>query len=297
MIEIRIHGRGGQGARLAGRIVGRAGFLAGLYAQDFPLFGAERRGAPIVACARLSREPIETRGYVEEPHVVVVMDDTLLQESHAQILGGLRAGAAVLINARANERPLPATAPGVIYISINLSGIARRVIGRDTRSAVVAGAAARFIPEITADILRDAIRAELADVGVATEIVERNIKAAMESYALMPAVFLPEQRPPQPKAATPPRAFPLPFCDLYAASTIRSPGNAALRHTGNWRMERPEIELPKCKKCFLCFLFCPDSAIHLDADLYPHIDYDHCKGCMICREECPTDAITQRLEA
>lgn len=295
MIEIRIHGRGGQGARLASRIIGRAGFLAGLHAQDFPLFGAERRGAPIVACARLSRDPIETRGYVEEPDLVVVMDDTLLQENHAQILGGLRAGAAVLIDDRSNQT-LPATAPGVIFISINLSGIARRVIGRDTRSAVAAGAAAKFIPEITAAILREAIRAELAEVGVSTELVEGNIKAAMESYALMPAVFLPEQRPPRHKTAAASQAFPSSFFDAYTASTIRSAGNAALRHTGNWRTERPEIELAKCKKCFLCFLFCPDSAIHLDADLYPHIDYDHCKGCMICREECPTDAVAQRLE-
>ncbi|OGQ78563.1 MAG: hypothetical protein A3F90_01030 [Deltaproteobacteria bacterium RIFCSPLOWO2_12_FULL_60_19] len=296
MIEIRIHGRGGQGARLASRIIGRAGFLAGLYVQDFPLFGAERRGAPIVACARLSRDPIETRGYVEEPDLVVVMDDTLLQENYTQILGGLRAGAGVLIDDRSNQRPLPATAPGVFFISINLSGIARRVIGRDTRSAVVGGAAAKFIPEITADILTAAIRAELAEVGVSTELVEGNIKAAMESYALMPAVFLPEHRPPQHKTAALSQAFPRFFFDAYAAPTIRSAGNAALRHTGNWRTERPEIELAKCKKCFLCFLFCPDSAIHLDSDLYPHIDYDHCKGCMICREECPTDAIVQRLE-
>ena len=54
MIEIRFHGRGGQGAKIASRILGQAGFLAGLFAQDFALFGAERRGAPVVSFTRLS---------------------------------------------------------------------------------------------------------------------------------------------------------------------------------------------------------------------------------------------------
>jgi pyruvate ferredoxin oxidoreductase delta subunit len=88
-----------------------------------------------------------------------------------------------------------------------------------------------------------------------------------------------------------------PLDDHLYAPVIRNPANANFRHTGSWRVERPEIELAKCKRCFLCFLYCPDTAIRLDADDFPHVDYDHCKGCMICCEECPTGAITRRLEA
>ena len=57
MIEVRFHGRGGQGAKIASRILSHSGILAGLYAQDFALFGAERRGAPVVSFTRLSAEP------------------------------------------------------------------------------------------------------------------------------------------------------------------------------------------------------------------------------------------------
>ena len=56
------------------------------------------------------------------------------------------------------------------------------------------------------------------------------------------------------------------------------------------------IDLAKCKRCFLCYLYCPEGAMSLDPDNFPHVDYDHCKGCMICYEECPTDAITRRQE-
>ena len=83
----------------------------------------------------------------------------------------------------------------------------------------------------------------------------------------------------------------------FAGPTIRRRGSAALRETGNWRTERPEIELAKCKRCFLCYLYCPEAAMRLDAENFPHVDYDHCKGCMICYEECPTDAISRRMEA
>jgi pyruvate ferredoxin oxidoreductase delta subunit len=82
----------------------------------------------------------------------------------------------------------------------------------------------------------------------------------------------------------------------FNGPAIRHPASAGLRDTGNWRTERPEIELGKCKRCFLCYLYCPETAIRLDGEAYPHIDYQHCKGCMVCYQECPTDAIMRRVE-
>jgi len=150
MIEIRFHGRGGQGAKVASRMVGRGGFLAGLHAQDFPLFGAERRGAPIVACTRLSDEVIDKRGYIEEPDVIVVMDDSLLKEAPRQIFHGVRAGTPVVINTHTTEvEPPAANLPPVAFIPLDLTTIARRVIGRNILSAIVAGAVAKCMPEIT----------------------------------------------------------------------------------------------------------------------------------------------------
>lgn len=84
MIEVRFHSRGGQGAKIASRILGRSGFLSGLYAQ-VALFGAERRGAPVISFTRLSNDPIDQRGNIEEPNLVVVMDDSLLKEAPDQV--------------------------------------------------------------------------------------------------------------------------------------------------------------------------------------------------------------------
>jgi pyruvate ferredoxin oxidoreductase gamma subunit len=89
MIAIRFHGRGGQGAKLASRILGRSGFLSGLEVQDFALFGAERRGAPVISFTRLSDKSIHERGYIDEPDLVVVMDDSLLREAAKQVFQGV----------------------------------------------------------------------------------------------------------------------------------------------------------------------------------------------------------------
>ncbi len=62
--------------------------------------------------------------------------------------------------------------------------------------------------------------------------------------------------------------------------------------TGTWRVYKPVIDLSRCSRCATCWLYCPETAITLDKDGYPHIDYNYCKGCGICANECPTKAIS-----
>jgi len=78
LVEVRWHGRGGQGAVTAAEILAHAAIEEGFYAQAMPSFGAERRGAPVQAFNRISDKPIRTRGSIKEPDVVVVIDETLL---------------------------------------------------------------------------------------------------------------------------------------------------------------------------------------------------------------------------
>ena len=298
MIEIRFHGRGGQGTKIASRILGRSGFLSGLYAQDFALFGAERRGAPLASFTRLSREQIGERGYVETPGLAVVMDDSLLKEAPEQVFHGVYAQTPLFVNAdpdqlAARTRDLPAAH----YIFIDLSAIARELIGSAFISAAAAAVAARCIPTIGIAALSDAVKIEIAEFGLPADIIEKNQAAARKAYAQAPIVPV----SPAPTAAeileTAWQAVPYLGSAQFAGPTIRHRGSAALRETGNWRTERPELDLKKCKRCFLCYLYCPEAAMGLDAENFPHVDYDHCKGCMICFEECPTDAISRRLEA
>jgi len=85
---VRFHGRCGQGAKTASRILGTAAFLDGFIAQDSPLHGAERRGAPVVAFTRIARAPILERGVIAQPDLVVVADETLLRDPAARVLEG-----------------------------------------------------------------------------------------------------------------------------------------------------------------------------------------------------------------
>jgi pyruvate ferredoxin oxidoreductase gamma subunit len=296
MIEVRFHGRGGQGAKLSSRILGRGGFLAGLHAQDFAIFGAERRGAPVVSYTRVSEQPIEQRGTIDAPDLVVVMDPTLLKEAREQVFQGVGRATPVLINGSASDKiPAPAL-PGSNILFIDLSAVARRLIGRPFVSAAAAAAAAKCGRLISLEFLIEAARLELAESGMARELTEKNLAAAREAYALMPIVSLVAGvRAPAP-ACLALESGPQLNASQFIGPTIRRRAGAALRETGSWRMERPEIELGKCKRCFLCYLYCPDTAIRLDSENYPHVDYEHCKGCMICYTECPTKAITLWVE-
>jgi pyruvate ferredoxin oxidoreductase gamma subunit len=96
MIEIRIHGRGGQGAVTSAELAALAAIEEGKYAQAFPSFGPERRGAPVMAFVRVSDKPIVTREKVYEPNYVVVLDPTLLKLVNVE--AGLKKGGIVVVN-------------------------------------------------------------------------------------------------------------------------------------------------------------------------------------------------------
>ncbi len=96
MIEIRIHGRGGQGAVVASEVLVTAAFLEGKFVQSFPLFGVERRGAPVMAFARISEKPIRARYSIYNPDHIIVLDPTLIEA--VNVTDGLKEGGWILVN-------------------------------------------------------------------------------------------------------------------------------------------------------------------------------------------------------
>lgn len=96
MIEIRWHGRGGQGAKTASLLLADAAFNTGRYIQGFPEYGPERMGAPITAYNRISNSPITIHSNIYEPDYVVVVDDTLLDS--VNVTAGLKEEGAIVIN-------------------------------------------------------------------------------------------------------------------------------------------------------------------------------------------------------
>ena len=96
LIEIRWHGRGGQGAKTASLLLADAAFNTGKYIQGFPEYGPERMGAPITAYNRISTDPITIHSNIYEPDYVVVVDDTLLET--VDVTAGLKESGAIVIN-------------------------------------------------------------------------------------------------------------------------------------------------------------------------------------------------------
>ncbi len=98
MIEIRLHGRGGQGAVTSAELLAQAAINEGKYAQAFPSFGPERRGAPVVAFCRISDEPIRLRTNIYHPDLVLVLDPSILRL--VNVGAGLKKGGALITNTK-----------------------------------------------------------------------------------------------------------------------------------------------------------------------------------------------------
>ncbi len=104
MIEVRLHGRGGQGAVTSAELIAVAAINQGKYAQAFPSFGPERRGAPVQAFVRVSEEPIRTREKIYFPDVVLVLDPSL--PSIVNVTAGLKEDGLVILNSHKDEKEL-----------------------------------------------------------------------------------------------------------------------------------------------------------------------------------------------
>ncbi len=99
LVEIRWHGRGGQGAVTSAELLARAAIAEGKYAQAFPSFGPERRGAPVLAFDRISKsEPIRVRAEITEPDAVVILDSGLV--SIVNVTSGLKDGGVIILNTK-----------------------------------------------------------------------------------------------------------------------------------------------------------------------------------------------------
>jgi pyruvate ferredoxin oxidoreductase gamma subunit len=294
--HVRFHGRGGEGVKLASRIVSRALFCAGHTVQDSPVYGAERRGAPVVAFVRFGEGPIHERGYVANPELVVVMDESLLGHPDAAIMDGLDASSLVLVNSTHSSDVLKRQhqIAGRV-LTQDISTLALEILGHHLLSAPIAGFTAKTTALVSWDVLAGAVEQELADAGLASGLIERNLAATRRAYDAAPAIGFPAQRPSA--AQRPSTPFQVPRLPArLAAPSILAESTSALRTTEGWRVYRPVIDLTGCTRCFLCFALCPEGAIHLDREHYPFIDYEHCKGCLVCVAECPPQTISQVRE-
>ncbi len=176
LVEIRFHGRGGQGAVTAANLLADAAVREGKYAQAFPYFGAERRGAPVVAFARISDRPIETHTRIEHPDIVVVLDPKLFEL--ADVTEGLKEGGVIVANSA--DRP-PVEGNYEIYC-VDATGIAVRlglvVSGWPVVNTTMLGALSKATGIVGVDSIITAVREQFS--GKLAELNARAIREAVE---------------------------------------------------------------------------------------------------------------------
>jgi pyruvate ferredoxin oxidoreductase gamma subunit len=293
VLRLRFHGRGGQGARIANRVLGDAAFFEGYYVQDFPLYGATRRGAPITAFARISKEPITERGVISEPDVLMIMDETLLYDPLVTPLSGLKKRGVVFINT--THSPEEAKAKFRIteqVITLDITKISLDMLGRAVLSTLAGGVASRIVG-LSEDSLKKAVENEVSKITGEKELISKNIDAALFCYNAIHPVEIKTIEVIQKGSPV----IAIPFENAATSSpAINNAGNTPLRKTGNWRIFKPVWDYDKCTRCMTCVTSCPDSCIAIDEEGFPYTDYDNCKGCQICVEECPAKAIKGERE-
>ena len=176
LIEIRWHGRGGQGAVTSAELLAQAAISEGKYAQAFPSFGPERRGAPVLAFVRIGEsEPIRIRAEITQPDVVVVLDPGLL--GIINVTSGLKAnGIAVLNTKKSAEQIRREFGISSSLATVDATKIARELLGVPITNTTMVGAMLRATGVVRLESLVEPVKKRFG------RLAERNINAMKQAY-------------------------------------------------------------------------------------------------------------------
>ncbi len=175
MIEIRFHGRGGQGAVTSAELTALAAIEQGKYAQAFPSFGPERRGAPVMAYVRVSDEPIRTREKIYEPDIVVVLDPTLLDI--VNVGAGLKDDGIVVLNTtKSAEEIRERTGITAKLALVDASLIAIETMGIPITNTTLLGAMLKATDLLPLSALEGPLEERFGRIAV------KNIQASQRAY-------------------------------------------------------------------------------------------------------------------
>lgn len=191
MIQIRIHGRGGQGVVTAAELIAITGFKEGLYSQAFPSFGVERSGAPIQAFARLDETEIIIKEHIYRPDIIIIQDSSLLAST--DVLFGADKKTMIMINTgkkpaeileNVKTQKIQSFIPNVSNVkTIDATKIALEIFGKNLMNTVILGAFAKLSGHISLKALHLAISDKFKDKG--ESIVSKNQEAAARAYKIL----------------------------------------------------------------------------------------------------------------
>lgn len=184
-LEVRIHGRGGQGVVTAAELLSLAAFDQGLHAQALPSFGSERTGAPVVAYCRIDDRPIRAHDPVDAPDVVVVQDPTLLRGG--EVLLGLVEDGLVVVNSGRSVAELADAGlrlrPGQRALTVPASDLARERLGQPLPNTALLGAVAAATGVVGLPAVRRAIADRFGSRGGL--LAAGNLRLAEDAHALV----------------------------------------------------------------------------------------------------------------
>jgi pyruvate ferredoxin oxidoreductase gamma subunit len=176
LIEIRWHGRGGQGAVTSAELLAKAAIDEGKFAQGFPAFGAERRGAPVVAFDRInSQSPIRVRAEIRQPDVVIVLDPTLLRV--VKVTAGLKDDGILVINTKKSFETIQKDfGAGWKLALVDGTTIAREILGVTIVNTTMLGALLKAIPVVQIESLIKPLEERFG------RLAERNLNALKRAF-------------------------------------------------------------------------------------------------------------------
>ncbi len=176
LMEIRWHGRGGQGAVTSAELLAQAAISEGKYAHAFPSFGPERRGAPVLAFVRISgKQPIKIRAEITEPDVVVVLDPGLLRI--VNVTSGLKGNGIVVVNTRKQaEQIRQEFGISSLLATVDATKIAQELLGVPITNTTMIGAVVRASKVVELESVVEPLKHRFG------RLAERNINAMRRAY-------------------------------------------------------------------------------------------------------------------
>ena len=275
---------------MAAQALASAAHVEGGYATAFPFFGAERRGAPVLAFTRIDDKRIYRKTQVYEPDFVVVLDEGLLET--VNVVEGLKDGGVVVVNSMRKPEEVDVGVDAKLA-TVDATSVALEVLKRPATNSSILGALAKATGIVKIESIERGIMQVFGD-RLGAKSGEMNAKAARTAYDRTVVGESHGKRVLKTAEKWLPDVNELPTgvagVSMDTNAGVIGPGSFLENKTGSWKVFRPEYDDEKCTMCNFCWFYCPEGCIYRKDD-HMEFDMDYCKGCGICANECPVEAI------
>lgn len=277
---------------MAAQTLAEASVIEGNYAVAFPFFGAERRGAPVLAFTRIDNKKIYIKTQVYAPDCVVVLDDSLLDT--IDVVAGLKSEGSVVINSKDKPEDID-LGKEIKTATVDATSVALEILKAPVTNTAILGALAKATGIVKLESIEEAIKRRFGEK-LGERIGERNALAAHTAYTKTVIGKSRGVKKLEPKKQWLPTHQELPVGGALVEGKTEAgfigPGSFVENKVMGWATFRPLRDREKCTMCLLCWFYCPEGTIVRISDKGDLMtNYDYCKGCGVCANECPVDAI------